>query len=281
MTGITSMHGWPLYELMRKEDTWDILGVCSPRSQSYFEKGSVVECSMTDREQLTRIVGDFEPEAVIHMGGMCDLDVAESNPDMAYERNVLATEHLAHIFEDRYFFYVSADLVFSGSQMDQVGYSEEALPDPVSVIGKTYLQAEHSVLKKENAAVIRIGLPLGPSIQGKKGAFDFIAQRLRKGKPMTLFFDELRSAIHSDELALGLKILFEKNVTGLFHLGGPNPVSLYEMGEHILKLYDCDPQYLIRSSRFEDRINVPRLGNVHLDSKKAYDMIGFVPKSWP
>lgn len=281
MTGITSMHGWPLYELMKSKESWDILGICAPQSKSYFKEETVIECSMTQREELTRIIFEFNPDAVIHMGGMCDLDVAERHPDIPYERNVLATEHIADLVGDRYMLYVSADLVFSGHDMDHDGYDEEALPDPVSVIGQTYLQAEQAVLNKTNGAVVRIGLPMGPSIQGEKGAFDFIAQRLRKKKPMTLFYDELRSAIHTDDLARALEILFEKKVQGLLHLGGPDPVSLYAMGEHILKLYDCDPEYLIRSSRFEDRVNVPRLGNVHLDSKKAYDMIGFVPRQWP
>jgi dTDP-4-dehydrorhamnose reductase len=235
---------------------------------------------MTDHCQLQSMVREINPTGVVHAAGMCDLDLGEKCPQMPYERNVLGTEKLLEVLTDCYVMYVSADLVFSGENCPKDGYSETDSPDPVSVIGKTYLQAEEVVQNHESYGIVRIGLPMGPSIQGKKGPVDFICKRLRAGKPMTLFYDELRSAIHTDDLARGLAGLFEKKVQGLFHLGGPQPVSLYAMGEQLVSQYSYDEKNLIRASRFEDKINVPRIGNVHLNSKKANDLLGYKASPW-
>lgn len=91
----------------------------------------------------------------------------------------------------------------------------------------------------------------------------------------------MRSGINTSCLALALFEMIQQNVQGVYHLGGPRPVSLYEMGEKVVQQFDCDPNYLIRASRHEDPEQLPRIGNVHLDSAKAYRQLSFCPQTWP
>jgi dTDP-4-dehydrorhamnose reductase len=67
---------------------------------------------------------------------------------------------------------------------------------------------------------------------------------------------------------------------GLFHVGGPDPVSLYEIGERILKRGNYRGEALRKWSRDEDVNGPPRIGNVHLNSQKAERLLGRAFKPW-
>jgi dTDP-4-dehydrorhamnose reductase len=121
---------------------------------------------------------------------------------------------------------------------------------------------------------------MGDSIQGKKGAIDFIEGRLSRGLPMSLFHDEYRSCIPCDDLANAVVSLFSMEVEGLFHIGGPRPVSLYEIGERILQRGKYRKESLRKLSRKDDVNGPPRIGNVHLNSSKAERLLGRTLKPW-
>jgi dTDP-4-dehydrorhamnose reductase len=176
--------------------------------------------------------------------------------------------------------YLSADLVFSGHNPPPGGYAETDKLDPVSVVGKTYLLAEREIAVAPRRSVVRIGLPMGDSIQGEKGAVDFIEGRLKRGLPMSLFHDEYRSCIDCDELADIVVSLFFREVDNVFHVGGPRPVSLYEIGERILKRGNYKKEALKKWSRVEDVNGPPRIGNVHLNCGKVERLMGRKIKEW-
>jgi dTDP-4-dehydrorhamnose reductase len=154
------------------------------------------------------------------------------------------------------------------------------LPDPVSVVGKTFALAEKEIAKAPRHAIARIGLPMGDSIQKKKGAVDFIESRLKRNLPISLFHDEYRSCIDCDELADAITLLLEREAEGVFHIGGSRAVSLYEIGEQILKRGNYNPSALIKWSRADDVNGPPRIGNVHLNSTKTERYLGRTFKEW-
>jgi len=245
------------------------------------EGDAVVSACMTDVAELARIQRFFKPTCVLHAAGVCDLDLCEANPHYAYRINVSGARNIVSVFSDTcYIMYLSADLVFSGNKSFSRGYLETDPPDPVSVVGRTLALAEREIAKAPRHAIIRLGLPMGDSILGNKGAIDFIEGRLRRGLPTSLFHDEYRSCIGCEDLAEGVVSLFFMQVQGLFHLGGPEAISLYEIGERILRRGNYRRDALIRKSRTEDVGGPPRIGNVHLDSGKAERLLGRSFKPW-
>jgi len=243
--------------------------------------GNVVSLCMTDRDELAKLRDDFRPTHVLHAAGVCDLDMCEAKPDYAYDINVNGAKSVVSVFsESCYIMYLSADLVFSGNNPSTLGYAETDTPDPVSVVGKTYLLAEKEIAMAARHSIVRLGLPMGASIQGEKGAVDFIEGRLKRGLPMSLFHDEYRSCISCGDLADAIVSLFSLEVDGLFHVGGPTAVSLYEIGERILKRGNYRREALKKWSRVDDINGPPRIGNVHLNSGKAERLLGKSFKPW-
>jgi dTDP-4-dehydrorhamnose reductase len=281
VTGITSIHGWPLYQRLQSMVSPDrLFGVRPPGMQIPNHPNTASIC-MTDADRLARVQDDFRPTHVLHAGGVCDLDACEAMPRYAHDINVNGAKTIVSLFSAScYIMYLSADLVFSGNDVPKRGYSETDRPDPVSVVGKTYLLAEKEIAKSRRHSIIRIGLPMGDSIQGKKGAIDFIEGRLRKGLPMSLFHDEYRSCIPCADLADAVASLLAMEVEGLFHVGGPLAVSLYEIGERILTRGNYKRDALRKWSRKDDVNGPPRIGNVHLNSTKAERVLGRLLKHW-
>ena len=203
--------------------------------------------------------------------------MCEDSPDFAYNVNVRGARNIVRLSEDAYVLYISSDLVFSGNDPLDSGYTEQCRCDPVSVVGKTYVEAENEILQHPNCGIVRIGLPIGPSISGTKGAIDFISKRLGGLKKMTLFYDEVRSLITTDDLAEGIVCFFEKGGRGVYHLGGPKEYSLYDIGKYILKKCRYPGEFLIGASRLKEINGPPRIGRVTLDSEKFYTFSGFTP----
>ena len=188
---------------------------------------------------------------------------------------------MARLSRDCAVMFISTDLVFSGRQPPPDGYCETDTPDPISMIGKTFIQAEAVMAQLTDVLMVRKGLPMGPSISNRKGPIDYLAYRFSRGKPLTLFYDELRSVLYSEDLTHGLLKLWDAGAKGLHHLGGPQKASLYDIGAYVIAAGRYDPACLIRASRFDDPAGLPRIGDVSLNSQRAYAHLGYAPKPWP
>ncbi|MBD3422416.1 MAG: sugar nucleotide-binding protein [Chitinivibrionales bacterium] len=269
LTGITSIHGWPIFRAFeRMLPAASLFGIRPPKMDIPAQPNVFSVC-ISDKSELQRIRDDFNPTHVLHSAGVCDLDVCEERPHWARMINIGGADAIADVFGDScYILYLSTDLVFSGDCPPPAGYTEEHNPDPLSIAGQTFVQAEKRIARCPRHCIVRLGLPLGNSITGAKGAVDWIESRFKKGLPVTLFHDEYRSCISCEEIGAMSWSVFEKEVTGLYHFGGLQPQSLHELGKCVLIRGPYDPKLLNGISRFEEVDGPPRIGNVAMDSSK-------------
>jgi dTDP-4-dehydrorhamnose reductase len=273
-TGVTSIHGWPLFEKLRQRMPPERLMAIRPPKMRIPEDENVRSLCVSDRAGLEEIRERFAPTHVVHCAGVCDLDVCEERPAWAHTINTLGAETVAGVFgASSYLLYMSTDLVFSGNNPPPGCYRETDPLDPVSVAGKTFAAAEAALEKCPNLCIVRLGLPIGGSISGDKGAVDFIENRFRRGLRMTLFHDEIRSCISCEAIADATLTLLDRRVTGLFHLGGDRPCSLYEVGKTIIERGGYAPELLKAISRYEEINGPPRIGNVALNSSKIKTLL--------
>lgn len=274
VTGITSIHGWPIFKEVEKYFTdAAVIGV-SPPKMKMLKADNILHACITDRAFFERIKHDFNPTHVIHCAGVCDLDVCEVRPDWAYDLNAGGAETIVSVFSpDAYILYISNDLVFSGHNPPKAGYTEEDNRDPVSVVGKTFAEAEGMIRDAEKYAIIRVGLPLGDSVTGTKGAYDWIESRIKKGLKVTLFYDEFRSCIACDSVGKGVRIFVENEVEGLFHFGADKTISIFDIGAHIVKKNShYDASLLTGISLKEEKNGPPRIGDVTMNSTKILNL---------
>lgn len=269
ITGVTSIHGWPIYNKLKQlVPQKQLLAIRSPKMA--IPRGeNIYSLCITDNFEFKKIKDSFNPTHIIHGAGVCDLDACEDRPEWAQSINKGGARNIVDVFgASAYIMFLSSDLVFSGTNPPQNGYSENHKADPVSIVGETLFQAEEEIASAEHNCILRLGLPMGDSLTGTKGPIDFIEKRFKKNLPMTLFYDEVRSFIRCDELAKIALHAFFKQAKGLYHLGGKEPVSLYSLGEKIIEKGNYSKTLLFKLSRHEEVNGPPRIGNVALDSSK-------------
>jgi dTDP-4-dehydrorhamnose reductase len=273
VTGTTSIHGYPIFSHLSTLDDFSVYGIRSPKMRVPVNTQPLC---ITDRDGLAKIKNSFLPTHIVHCAGVCDLDVCEERPKWAESMNTDGARAVSDIFDDNcHIIYLSADLVFSGNSTPINSYSETDIPEPVSVAGKTILAAENVIRRNPQNAVVRLGLPIGKSVDGTKGAVDFIDYRLSRSLPITLFHDEYRSCISCEDIAIVIEKCIRQNIEGLYHLGGPKRHSLHDIGKWVLEKGGYDSSYLKTISRSEEIGGPPRMGDVSLDSSKITRLFHF------
>ncbi|GAA3388039.1 SDR family oxidoreductase [Streptomyces roseoviridis] len=156
--------------------------------------------------------------------------------------------------------HVSSDAVFSGAD---VRYDETALPDPVTPYGAAKAAAETAVrLLHPAAAVARTSLIIGDGGSAHERVVRQLAAGERDG---ALFTDDVRCPVHVTDLAAALWELALSDLAGVFHLGGPDAVSRYELGVLVARRDGIDPALLPAGLRAET--DLPGALDVRLDGR--------------
>ncbi|YAL82220.1 SDR family oxidoreductase [Dermacoccaceae bacterium W4C1] len=155
---------------------------------------------------------------------------------------------------------VSSDAVFSGLAER---YDEDSEPDPVTPYGAAKAAAEVGVRALDpDASIVRTSLILG---EGESSTNRLVHALVAGERDGVLFTDELRCAIHVEDLAAGMLELL--GVAGLHHLTGPEPISRWEVGQLICARDGLDASRLRPGSRTE--LGIPGPLRVIADSART------------
>jgi dTDP-4-dehydrorhamnose reductase len=242
-----------------------------------------VGCNIYDHNGLKALFTEHRFKAVLNCEGVCALKSCELDPWMAWRVNVAGIENLLGVLQgiSTRLVHLSVDLVYSGD--GQGGYVENDPVDPVTVYGKTMVQSEQLILAhRPDACILRISLPMGPSFNGHAGAIDWIESRFKKGRPATLYYDEVRTPTYTDCLNRVFRAALADEISGVYHAGGPRRLSLYQIAQIINRVGGYDPRLLKGCYRHEAGPVPPRAGNVAMNSSRLARDLGWTPfLSWP
>lgn len=282
VTGIAGVAGYNAFHYFSELAPGQVIGI-RRRDNWPLSGPGIVGCNLDDRDRLFRLFEQHKFAAVINSEGSCALKSCELDPHMAWRVNVLGVENLIEAVQHFgvRLVHLSIDLVFSGSGAG--GYEETAVTDPVTIYGKTMVQAEQLVLHEcPGAAVLRISLPMGVSFNGHAGAIDWIQSRFKQGKPATLYYDEVRTPTYTDCMHRVFADVVTSDLRGLFHAGGPRRLSLYQIAQIVNLLGGYPPELLQGCPRIAAGPMPPRAGNVTMDSQRLAKALGYSPFApWP
>lgn len=282
ITGVSGVVGYNAlpYFLARYPDS--VVGV-RQRDNWRLNGSGIVACDAEDAAGLTQLFDRHRFGAVLNCAGNCALRSCELDPAMAWRINVEGVENLLRVIQGREvrLVHLSVDMVFSGNR--DGGYMEDDPTDPVTVYGRTMVEAEQCVRAADpRAALLRISLPMGVSFNGHSGAIDWIQSRFKKSRPATLYFDEVRTPHYTDCLNELCDAVLASDLAGLFHAGGPRRLTLYQIAQIINRVGGYDPDLLMGCPRIEAGPIPPRAGNVSLDCSKLHAALGYEPLApWP
>jgi dTDP-4-dehydrorhamnose reductase len=282
VTGVAGVAGYNALHYFQARYPGQVVGIRQKDNWRLSGPG-IVACDAEDEAGLAALFEEHRFGSVLDCAGNCALKSCELDPAMAWRINVQGVQNLATQVarHGSRLVHLSIDLVFSGN--GNGGHLEEDQTDPVTVYGKTMVEAEEFLaVHLPSACTLRISLPMGISFNGHAGAIDWIQSRFRQNKPATLYFDEIRTPTYTDCLNRLCEAMLANELAGIYHAGGPRRLSLYEIAQVINRVGGYDPNCLLGCPRVEAGPLPPRAGNVSLDSRRLEEAIGFAPfDPWP
>ncbi len=282
ITGVAGVAGLNAFRYFHRKYADQVIGI-RPHQTWKLNGPGILAQDEKDPEGMRGLFDRFGFRSVLNGNGSCALKSCELDPAMAYAVNVKSAVVLAALARRHDFrlVHLSSDLVFSGTRSGN--HIETDATDPVTVYGKTMVQAENVfAAETPRAAVLRISLPMGPSYNRHAGAIDWIQSRFRAHRPATLYFDEVRSSTYCDDLNGVFEKFLSNNASGLFHCGGPQALTLYQIAQVINRVGDYQPELLKGCPRIEAGPMPPRAGDVSMNSGKLMAELGAQPfQPWP
>ena len=222
---------------------------------------------LSDLTALCAGLTNFKPDIVIHCAACVDLEVCEENPEIAYKENVEVTENVVLACPDEAaLVYISTDQVY-GNNPD---HSESRTDlEPLNVYGKTKLEGEQVVLRRDSQAfVIRTNIFGSSTKPGQINSTEWMLDALKRQEAITLFNDYSFSPIYTELLGRKLLDLIELKITGVFNLGARTPCTKYEFGLGLAEAMELPSDNLIPGSLRDFESDVKRSHDLSLDVGK-------------
>ncbi|MFF2912156.1 dTDP-4-dehydrorhamnose reductase [Paenibacillus sp. NPDC057934] len=220
VTGAAGQLGQDVVVLLQKEGH-EVLG-CDRK-----------ELDITDLEQTVKVIGAFNPDAVIHCAAYTAVDAAESDVDGAYLLNATGSRNVALASEkvSAKLVYISTDYVFEG--LGSEPYHEYDNTAPRSIYGKSKRAGENLVQSLSSKYfIVRTAW-----VYGKYGK-NFVKTMLKFGqeKPLLKVVDDQKgSPTYTVDLARFVLELIQTEKYGVYHATNSGSCTWYEFTQAIFE----------------------------------------------
>jgi dTDP-4-dehydrorhamnose reductase len=274
VTGAGGTVGGRLAELLSRSH--DVTGVVRQAAAPSGVRAFAADLGEPDR--VEEALDACRPEAVLHCAAFSNADACEREPAVAERLNVLLPGWLGRSCRRRgiRLISVSTDLVLDGGRP----LSNEADEVPASglVYGRTKRAGERAVLEAwDRHVVLRIPLMVGRGHGARGTSSEAALWALRAGRRPRLFTDQFRSPTDPESLARLVEQGLASSAAGLFHGGGGERVSRYELGVRVARLFALDATAIVATTAAEQP--VPRPRDASLDSSRAMRELGWRPRA--
>ncbi len=234
-----------------------------------------------DASNIQDIFDTYEPTHVIHTAAITNVDYCEENPKECEQVNVMATQLLFEAAQknNAHFQLLSTDFVFDGAKGN---YGESDQPAPLSVYAKSKVEGENLLLKSisDNWSIVRtiIVYGIGNNLS-RSNIICWAKDVLAKGQEITIVNDQFRAPTWADDLAWACLRICELNERGIFHISGPETMSIFDMVIRVANHYDLptDKVRPISSSQLNQAAKRPPKTGFNL--RKSQEKLGYSPKT--
>jgi dTDP-4-dehydrorhamnose reductase len=173
------------------------------------------ELDITNHETVFDYFSKNEFDSIIHTAAMTSVRQCESEKKLSWGINVVGTKNLVDATTEfrpnSKFIYLSTACVFDG----HVGmYKESSIPYPENFYALTKLIGEQQIKNLKNYLIIRT---------------NFVGKQ--KWMYPKAFTDRFGTYLFAENVASGIKEIFDDNIEGTIHIVGDKKLSMYDLAK--------------------------------------------------
>lgn len=266
----------------------------APRLRSSFKSASVYsvfhapvgsanevfDCSavgdLTDDSFLRSVIERSNPDLIINLAALTNVELCERNPELAQTVNTKLTSNLLNSAPSSNFVQLSTDYVFDGAKGN---YTPQDKTAPLSVYGKTKLLAEEAVggaAEQNRNLIIRTSGTY--DWLNEKNLFSYFLSSLSKNKQIHALSDCHYSPIWADDLAQGIVGLIKAQASGIHHYAGPERVDRSQFARTIADVFEFNTNLITAQSISKFNWRAQRPTDSSLVSEPSYNLAKVAPK---
>lgn len=236
------------------------------------DDGIPVQMDLVKYDQLNAIIEKINPDAIIHLAAQTNVDLCETQKEIATKMNGDATKIIAKqaAKQGAFLVYVSTDYVFDGNS----GLKKETdKTTPVDYYGESKLQGENAVRDLASAwCIARTSTPYG--IHKTKTSFPvWIVKNIVEKNKINVIVDQFTSPTYVPNLSRMLIEVATKQITGIIHLAGATRISRYDMAVMVVDKLNLDKNFLAPAYMKDMKWTAKRPKDSSLDISKAKNLL--------
>ena len=195
------------------------------------------QLDISDSDSVNKAIDSSSPDIIINSAAYTQVDLCESNYDLAFASNAIGPKNLAIKSKQLGIplIHISTDYVFEGNEKKNSPLNEDDKLGPKTVYGKTKLEGEKLVMENcHKYFVLRTAWLYG---EGKNFVKTMI-NLSKKNKELKVVNDQIGSPTYAKDLAKAIKEIIDKKSDkyGIYHVTNKGEVSWYEFAKKIFEL---------------------------------------------
>lgn len=254
IAGADTLIGEAVHKLLARESSAEFLLLSDSHVSNISpDRESILISEYISGKDIRPACLEFKPNFVVNCVNINDVEYCEKNKQYAWDLNVKFTENMiktAKISESK-LIQISSEWIYDGKKGP---YSENDTASPLSQYGRTVLAAEN-LCKSSTAdyAVLRVTDVYGISHYDKTDFVSKIIAKYEKNSKAEYADDEFSNPIQSDQVALAVMYIMDRNKSGFYNLGGSDWISKLQAAHIIADVFGYDKELAL--SRIESTEN--------------------------
>ena len=279
ITGSVSLLGkYTIASLSPYSDVY--CGVHKLTQKPYSLVKDYIKLDVENNRLLEKTVNHINPDVVIHLASLSNIEACEKNPHFAFMINTQVTQNLCQILKGSkvHLLFASSNMVFGNKKQ---WYSETDITNPINVYGNTKARAEEIVQNYQKSTIVRCTTLFGwPPLEARSNDLPYYLKQLKQKRQLHLVSDRFFNPVSAKMAAGAIEKIISQNYFGILNIASEEVVTRFTFTQ---KIADCFNMTLkstlvpVASNYFPDL--APRPSHACLAVTKLKSKFNFTPGS--
>jgi dTDP-4-dehydrorhamnose reductase len=245
ITGSNGLLGQKLVYALKERKDVQLIATSVGANRMLDKNGYIYESlDITSNAEVNAIVKKYLPDVIINTAAMTNVDACESKREECWALNVTAVQYLVDAIDKEadktQLIHLSTDFIFDGDKGSE--YVETDTPNPQSYYALSKNESEKILLQsKIKWAIARTIIVYGiVDNMSRSNIVLWAKDALTKGQKINVVDDQFRAPTLAEDLAAGCILIADKGATGIYHLSGPETMSVLDLVYRVADFWKLD-----------------------------------------